>query len=171
MCGTMVIFGTYITGPANGNIVVFRKKLTGRSSVTLGGLLLLNIVIAILYFGIGPMLHGGTDCGTPNPGEVQTSDDEDFVIAFLINFPILLEVLSTLLYIGTRYVSMAIFAIASSWLTPSIYLMIGGPNIVAMFFVILPLAMLVHIPYWAVGSGERKAFNPLPSPVREEYLD
>lgn len=171
MCVTMVIFGTYLTGPANGNIVVFRKKLTGRSSVTLGGLLLLNIVIAILYFGIGPMLYGGADCGTEQPGDPQSSDDEDLVFAIMVYFPILLELLSTLLYIGTRYVSMAIFAIASSWLTPSIYLVIGGPNIAAMFFVIMPLAMLVHIPYWAVGSGDRKEANPLPSPVRGEYLD
>jgi hypothetical protein len=113
-----------------------------------------------MYFWVGSILSA-PDCGTVQPGDVPRKDENDTLMIFLIYFPLFLQAVGAIVFIGTRFSSMAIQAIALAWLPPVLYVAIGGPNIAVLFFITLPSIMVLHIPFWRYGDEHKNKYNPL----------
>ena len=96
----------------------------------------------------------------------------DFLLTLIILWFIFmfLEVVSTLVFMATRWVWMALFAYTCAWSSPALLVMIDGPSFFFLSFIVVPLIMVVHIRHWTLEDGPRRHPNPLPGPVRDPFL-
>ena len=87
-------------------------------------------------------------------------------VVLMVTLPF--EIISTLAYLATRWVSVAFVAYAFAWSVPFLILITMGPSGPWPIHVVLPLVMLVQIHFWKLEDRPRVS-NPLPGRVSEPF--
>ena len=138
-----------------------RTRVSGRAGTAFGVLLLLHILLQLSFYTTNGF-RAGVDCGT---GNVSGTDSYTSAVNHLLQILMLtlpLEFVITLLYLVSRWVSMALIAYAFSWTVPFLVLAFLGLSGLFIIHIVLPLVMLDLIPYWKFDEVPRVS-NPLPA--------
>ena len=148
----------------------FRSRLSGSSSSEFGALLLINIAVQWYVLHVTWSFSSRGTMVASMVADVVLSFDFLLTLIILWFMIMFLEVVSTLLFMATRWVWMALFSYTCAWSSPALLVVIGGPSLLFLSFIVVPLLMLAHIRYWTLEEGPRRHPNPLPGPVQDPFL-
>jgi len=154
----------YISHGGQSITMGFRTRITSRPATRFGSLLVLNLVVQALFITFIAVTPS-RDCGTLMPGETPPPPIPFFRTSGFLHILLAIEVLTTVLFLMTNWVSLALVAYASAWTIPSLTLPISA--IIPVMFV-LPLVMLLQVRRWEFEDGPRRRWNPVSSNLSRE---
>lgn len=148
--------------------VGLRTRVSGRAGTTFGALLCSQILIQLTFYIVhGEALGKGDFRTVLGFGADLTYIPYDPLFGVLMS-TLPLEILFTLLYLVSRWVSVAFLAYAFAWSVPFLILVNFGPGGPWPIHIALPLVMLVDIHFWTLEDGPRVS-NPFPGRVPEPF--